>query len=270
MWLDNASEELLDWFWQSCGETETFPRQLERAVALALPVALVKLPRLHLLSVEDWLRRRGIPFRFHCESRAVRGCLLAFRGKGWIFLDGSDPDDERRFTLAHEIAHFLLDYWQPRRRAIERFGNGIVHVLDGTRPPQVSERVYALLAGIPIGMQVKLMERGVASGEVWKIEDRADKMALALLAPPEQVLARVELDTTDFRLRLDKTTRIMMEAFGLSRSVAPLYARALLDAIGQGPSWIEHFRRVSNPQPSEANSQDRLESNLPSADRNGE
>jgi hypothetical protein len=262
MWLDNASRDALDAFWRFCGETEPFPRDLERAMALALPVALVKLPRLHLLGIEDWLRRRGIPFRFECASRAVRGCLLAFEGKGWIFVDGSDPDDERRLTLAHEVAHFLLDYWQPRLQAIQRLGNGIIEVLDGYRPPQIGERVYALLGSIPIGVQMSLMDRGASSPDVWRIEDRADRLALALLAPPEEVFARVEPLAADFESRCEETTLVLTERFGLPRSVALAYARALLDAIGKGPSWVEHFRRLSNPQNSWG-------SNLPSVERNG-
>ncbi|HZQ09243.1 MAG TPA: ImmA/IrrE family metallo-endopeptidase [Anaerolineae bacterium] len=34
-----------------------------------------------------------------------------------IFLDGSDPANEQRITVAHEIAHFLVDYQMPRARA---------------------------------------------------------------------------------------------------------------------------------------------------------
>jgi Zn-dependent peptidase ImmA (M78 family) len=39
---------------------------------------------------------------------------MARAGHGFISLDGSDADDERRFSLAHELAHFLLDYQDPR------------------------------------------------------------------------------------------------------------------------------------------------------------
>ncbi|HZQ09244.1 MAG TPA: hypothetical protein VFD70_21890 [Anaerolineae bacterium] len=62
MWLDRTSQTAIDDFWQRVGEIENFPRTLERAVAFALPVTLVKLPRLRLWDVEQYLKPRGICF----------------------------------------------------------------------------------------------------------------------------------------------------------------------------------------------------------------
>ena len=90
-WLDNESQDAVDLFWRSAGAFEDFPRTLERPLALALPVALVKLPRLRLKDVEHWLKARSIPFSFNCQSRAMHGCLVAFAGQGVIFVDGADP-----------------------------------------------------------------------------------------------------------------------------------------------------------------------------------
>src|SRR5437899_12428824 len=110
MWLDNECQEAVNLFWQRCGGTELFLWSLERSVALALPVSLFKLSHLKLGIVESWLARRGAPFRFHCQNCAVRGCLVAFGGVGFLFVDGADPDDEQHFTIAHEVADFVLDY----------------------------------------------------------------------------------------------------------------------------------------------------------------
>jgi hypothetical protein len=242
MWLDTSDQDAVRLFWERCGEIEPFPRSLERSIALALPVTLVKLPKLKLHKVEGWLQRRGAPFQFKCHNRVVRGCLVAFGGKGLIFVDGSDPDDERRFTLAHEIAHFLVDYWQRRDRAVTTFGYTILEVLDGLRPPTVSERVNALLVKTPIGIHTNLMERDTDndfSANLWQIEDRADKVALALLAPPEEVLSRAELDATKFEQRLFSMTSVLRSDFGLPFSVAKSYGRSLLTAVNKGPSWME-------------------------------
>lgn len=244
MWLDNASQDTVNLFWQRCGELEPFPRNLERSVALALPLTIVKLPKLKLRGVEFWLRRRGAAFQFDCQSRAVRGCLIAFGGCGFIFIDGADPDDERRFTLAHEIAHFMIDYWQPREKAISKLGGDIVEVIDGTRSPTVGERVSALLGSIPIGLHTNLMERGLPdeTGVVWAIENRADKIALALLAPPETVLALVNLDAPAFEERQAALKAILCAQFGLPEPIATAYSRSLLTKIGKGPSWVESIR----------------------------
>jgi Zn-dependent peptidase ImmA (M78 family) len=243
MWLDNASQDAVDLFWQRCGEIEPFPRNLERPIALALPVAIVKLPRLKLRDLESWLQRRGVAFQFNCQSRAVRGCLIAFGGKGLIFVDGTDPNDELRFTLAHETAHFIVDYWQPREKAIDKFGRAIAEVLDGLRQPTVSERVGALLTNTPIGVHINLMERdegsGIRNSEVWTIEDRADRIALAFLAPPEAVLSMVDVSATKFDQRQAVITAVLREHFGLPTPVARSYGWSLLSAIGKGPSLVE-------------------------------
>lgn len=242
-WLDSAAQDAVNLFWQRCGEVEPFPRNLERPVALALPVAVVKLPRLRLRDVEAWLRRRGRPFQFSEHSRPLRGCLLAFGGQGLIFVDGADPDDERRFTLAHEVAHFMVDYWQPREKARQRFGEAITEALDGHRPLSVGERIHALLTGISIGVYTDLMERNEASGgmnlHVWQIENRADQVALALLAPPEAVLAEADMSAWRFEDRQRAMTALLCGRFGLPLAAAQSYSARLLSALGKGRSWLE-------------------------------
>lgn len=242
MWLDTASENAVDLFWQLCGELEPFPRSLERSTALALPVTLVKLPKLKLRGVESWLQRRRVSFQFDCQSRAVRGCLIAFGGEGLVFVDGADPDDQRRFTVAHEIAHFIMDYWLPRNKAVKKLGDEITEVLDGIRVPTVSERLHALLVNAPIGIYTDLMERRNARSEVWKVENRADKIALALLAPPEAVLAKTDISAARFHQRQVAITTVLCEHFGLPTTIGGSYGRSLLIASDKGPSWLETIR----------------------------
>lgn len=241
MWLDAQAETVVELFWQLAGEPEAFPRSLERSLALALPVALVKLPHLQLRGIENWLRRRGTPFAFGCESRAVRGCLVAHAGKGLLFVDGEDPDDERRFTLAHEIAHFLLDYWQPREKAIEKLGPSLADVIDGLRDPTLTERVHALLGSVHIGPYQSLMERHEqADGtSIWIAENRADQIAMRLLAPPEEVLPCVDLSLTQYPQRFQMVADVLRSRFGLPAPLAAEYGRILLTSAGKGPSWVE-------------------------------
>lgn len=246
MWLDNASQEVVERFWRQCGEIESFPRSLERSISLALPLTLIKLPHLRLNGIESWLEFRGTSFRFNCRSRAVRGCIIAYGGQGLIFVDGADPDDERRFTVAHEVSHFIVDYLLVREAALLKFGQKIIEVLDGLRLPSVTERVHALLVGTSLGIYTDLIERDEASAlarsEVWEIEDRADRVALALLAPPEEVLSDTDTSATSFEQREASLIRVLVERFGLPGSIAIPYSRALLESIGSGPSWVETLR----------------------------
>lgn len=246
MWLDNASQEAVRRFWQRCGEVEPFPRRLERATVLALPVCIVKLSHLKLSVIENWLARRGAGFQFNCPSRAVRGCLIACGGEGVIFVDGADPDDEQRFTLAHELAHFISDYWLARESALTKFGPSVAAVFDGLRRPNVTERLHAVLTGTPLGVYTNLLERNQASDHfnsaVWQIEDRADRIALALLAPPEDVLALADTTASQFVARHASITTLLQQHFGLPAIIAAAYGRSLLETIGRGPSWIETLR----------------------------
>lgn len=248
MWLDNTGQEAVRLFWERCGEVESFPRSLEHSVALALPLRVVKLSHLRLSAVEDWLTRRGAPFHFNCHSRAVRGCLIASGGGGFVFVDGADPEDEQRFTVAHEAAHFLVDYLRRRDTAIRRFGPRIVEVFDGLRSPTVTERIHALLSGAPLGVYTNLMERDEAGvgfdAGVWEIEDRADKVALALLAPPEAVLSEANTSAARFAERRETIVGLLCGRYGLPPGVSDAYGRLLLIEAGRGPSWSESLRPV--------------------------
>lgn len=249
-WLDSESQDAIDLFWLSAGASEDFPRTLERPLALALPVALVKLPHLRLKDVEHWLRARSVPFSFNCQSRAMRGCLVAFAGQGVIFVDGADHADEQRVSVAHEIAHFLVDYWVPRKRAVVRFGSQILEAFDGQRALTISERLAGILQGATLGVHTDLMERGPSSDfeRTWRIESRADRLGMALLAPPDDVLSRLGSSAPDYRTRLAALCSILDSSYGLPAYVSCSYAAELLHSAGKGPSWTESLRHVIKQQ----------------------
>jgi hypothetical protein len=163
-----------------------------------------------------------------------------------IFVDGTDPDSERAFTIAHEVAHFLMDYWLRRQKALAAFGSQICDVLDGRRVATADERLHASLTGIPIGVHVNLMNRRSTpvgfDGILQDIENRADRVGLALLAPPSAVLARSKISARKFEDRRKSVFEVLVSQFGLPEIVAAAYSHSLLAAIGKGPSWSESLR----------------------------
>ncbi len=232
-------------FWRRAGEVEPFPRTMQAAIMRALPLAVVLLPRLQLSSAERWLRERHAPFRFPCTNRRVHGCVVAYRGLGVIFADGADEPGELRLTLAHEAAHFLADYLQPRENALARLGPAFADVLDGRREPTVQERVYAVLNHVHVGVYHNLMERR-ADGQptlsaIWDAEDRADRLALELIAPAQAVLARVDLTLPRYSQRHAAIVQCLTATFGLPDDMADWYGRMLLQSIGKGVSWLEQL-----------------------------
>jgi hypothetical protein len=168
--------------------------------------------------------------------------LIAFKGKGLIFCDGSDPEDEIRFTLAHETGHFLSDYWLPRQKASTKFGIQILDVFDGLREPSITERVHFLLENMTIGIIFDLIERQNADETTWSSENIADRIGFALLAPPEAVINGVDFSNSVFSQRQNIITDRLVNHFGIPNSAAHFYANAFLRAIGKGPSWVESIK----------------------------
>ncbi len=221
-------------FWSQAGITEPFPRSLERAVAWALPLAVVKLPRLGLLELQDWLERRNIFFSLAIPNRRLRACLMARAGHGFIFLDGSDADEEHRFSLAHELAHFLLDYLDPREKVLELLGDAGYEILEERRAPSAEERLRGVLHGVQLNTYLHLMERTstgmVERYQVLEAESRADRLALELLAPKKSVLARLAENGVDWcgatvHILVRETLR---QEFGLPEAVAERFGQMLL------------------------------------------
>jgi hypothetical protein len=240
LWVRTAAEQ----FWARAGQSGPFPRDLERAVnSIPLPLAIIKLPNLWLATIDDWLRRHGIPTISPVTDRALRGCTVAYAGKGMIFLDGSDEPKEFRFTLAHEVAHFLLDYLQNRESLISKFGREIVSVLDGLRPPTPEERIDAVLARRCLAIHTHFLDRdgdGMPD-RVAVVETRADRFALELLAPAGETFRFVNarLRRKPYATRVRSVTRALTTRFDLPHSVASGYAAYLCRSWFGGPSVRE-------------------------------
>jgi hypothetical protein len=236
---------LAEGFWRAAGGEWPFPRDLEGAVPWALPLAVQQVPGLRVRDVEVWLNHHAVPLRLRCPDRPLRGCLVAHAGRGVVLLDALDPADERRLTLAHEVAHFLLDYREPRRRAERRLGRGILAVLDGLRPSTLQERADAMLSGVRLGVCTHLLDRGPggvwSAGAVADSEHSADRLALELLAPADEVWRRVE--RRDRPARHAASVAAVVDAlhreFGLPAAVAEGYGRALGERWFGGPSIRE-------------------------------
>lgn len=202
-----------------------FPRRLAEEVLLSLPVTLVPLAHLTSEDVRAWLARRGVHHRVADIHRSIHGCMVAWAERGVIFYDTADGENQQRFTLAHEVSHFVLDHLLPRTRALQAFGREILPVLDGRRDPTPEECLSSVLDQIPIGLQVKLMDRGpsnsTCAGRVAKSEQRADCLALELLAPAEHVLGELRGAPGDGVARV-------ASRFGLPPEVARMYVGRLL------------------------------------------
>lgn len=238
LWVIEAAAR----FWEDAGEEEPFPRALHRPIAMALPLAVVLLPRLRVAAIDAWLREQGVPCGIAAADRPLRACLVARSGQGLLFVDGTDREDERRFSLAHELAHFLRHYAGPRERAGAALGLEILQVLDGRRAPTHQERAHALLAGLQIGYHVHLMERrgGAATAAVSAAEREADALAFELLAPTSELEAMALSYAPD--VRRGRIAERLERHYGMPPAQAGQYAATLVPRPRQGSSLLRALR----------------------------
>jgi hypothetical protein len=241
--------ELAQNFWDEAGG---FGEDLETAIVMSLPIITVPISQLTLHKAVNWLDRRGIELAGlgQLPDRALRACLLAY-GKPYNFIlwDNADPPADQQFSLAHEVAHFLLDFEQPRQKAVKELGPQVLTVFDGVRPPTIEERILGVIAGVQVRPQHHFMERGkqgdILNEHILEIESRADQLALEIIAPQEQamlLLGQALKGQMQYMQRLDTATTELIVQFKLAPNVAKPYAKQLLELVGAQQKFSEWLK----------------------------
>ncbi len=242
--LETRLRRVAEMFWEAAGPERQFPCDIQSAIAWSVPLFILRVPNLWLHDVEEYLRRQQLPASIGSSDRPLHGCVVAMRGKGFIVVNGTVDQRELRFTIAHEVAHFILDYQQPRLQALGKFGLGIGEVLDGLRLPTHEERVDGLLAQAPIGLYTHFMHRdgrGGFSTAVFESESNADRLAFELVAPEKEVWRALSNDVLKraYQQRLITVQRLLLRRFGLPSNAAQEYAARLCRSRFEGPSVRE-------------------------------
>lgn len=236
-------------FWHAAGGRGAFPYDIIGAVSLALPIDIISLSDLSIRKIETWLSRRRIPVNIGLNDRFLHGFILVSRGSGFIFVNGTDPEEERRYTIAHEVAHFLLDYRLPRDNALQTLGPAILEVIDGFREATMDERIDGALSAVPVRPYMHLLEKtGDGSFDSWNIqkaENDADDLAVELLAPRSEILKSIYPIKTRTRLSFngirDQCYDILRHKCLIPNSIAEIYSTRLAYFITGGPSLLDEF-----------------------------
>jgi hypothetical protein len=241
------AHETAAFFWAAVGAPEPFPRALRAPINRGpFDLTIKEMAGLSTSTADQYLARLGPGWPCGGPNRAVRACLAARDGAGFILLDAEDAPAERVFSLAHELAHFLWHYWRPRERAGACLGDRAAEVFDARRKPTHAERLRSLLSNVPLGPHFHLMDRGprreIIDERVRAVEEEADRLAYELLAPADAVWAtRGEYGGPgDRRKNLEA---LLEDVFGLPPTQAKDYGQLLLPPSTPDP-LVLRFRRT--------------------------
>jgi Zn-dependent peptidase ImmA (M78 family) len=239
--------KIADDFWKAAGGRTSLPYDISGAVNLALPVDIVSLSNLSVRNIENWLAQRKIPIDIGLEDRFLHGFILVSRGNGFIFVNGTDPEEERRYTVAHEVSHFLLDYRLPRENAVKKLGPRILEVIDGRREATILERVdgalYAVLARPYTHRLEKVGDGSYESWDVQQAENDADALAVELLAPRSELIKNFHpiKARLSFNSVKDQCYRDLRHKYLIPNSVAEIYSTRIAYSVTGGPSLLDQF-----------------------------
>lgn len=234
-------------FWGELGEPKEYPCDIQRAISLTKNVFVVSIPGLTMDQIQQWFHLRSFHFSLPMFDLPLHGFLITNCGTGFIFVNGADNEKERRYTLAHEIGHYILDYEQPRQTALRKMGTSILEVLDGLRMPTVEERLQGLVANQNLTSFTHLLDEECMSGmarlQVWGVETRADQLALELLAPARHVRQQlnrlnIPVQFTEYKLVL---TGMLCDYYGLPTTMSESYAIHLAKRFTGGTTFAERW-----------------------------
>ena len=236
-----------DWFWRRAGGRPGAPVDIGYAVTCALEVGIRPIAGLTTSTAIDHLRRVGFtPSDSVADERELHGCIAIGPRGGLILVEMCDGDAQRRFTIAHEVSHYILEVHRHHQRAEQRMGSRYVGVLYGSREATSTERIDAWLNNARSAPITHFMDRasdgGYVCGRSLEAECHADDLAIELLAPRAEMVRIVrDCQKLPFRDLTDAVRRIAERRFGLPDSIAERCASRVVWQMRGGPSTAERF-----------------------------
>lgn len=229
------------WFWERAGGRTGFPADIGYAAMSALEVYIEEV---------DGLTARAAAMRAGWDGevvdRALRGCIVVNPAGVGILVEAGDDEAQKRFTVAHEAAHYILEVRRHRERAADGMGGDFDGVLYGLREATETERIDAWLHDVRSEAISDFMGRAPGGGygcaRTMDAECAADDLALEILAPLSDMRdALASLGRMGFVESLDAARRIAEKRYGLPGDIAEMYAGRVVWRMRGGPSSAERF-----------------------------
>ena len=249
MTMDLDQAYWANWFWKRAGGRPSPPVDIGYAATCALEVGICPIDGLTPVTAADYLRRVGIECADGVDERELDGCIAVGPHGAMILVEMRDHDAHRRFTIAHEVSHYILDVHSHRHRAERRMGRDYVGTLYGSREVTPTERIDAWLNNVRTSAITHFMDRApngrYGCENTLESECSADRLAIEILAPcAEMVTVASDCGKLPFRDLVDAVRRIAEQRFGLPDAVAAPYASRIVWRLTGGLSTAERFGSV--------------------------
>lgn len=183
--------------------------------------------------IEAWLNRSQIKVHLPMPDQALYGFLYVQNEMVIIFLEADADPKERKFTLAHELAHYLLEYVWPQQQAIRVLGQGAASLFSKRRLPDLKERVWGTLHDLPLYPRKDLLSNKQmdAAGRLAlaAAENNADMLAFELMAPFE--LLRSCEQQGNHRATFMYIHNLLQTVFDFPPTQAQIYAQLTTDRL---------------------------------------
>ena len=184
-----------------------------------LPLRCLEVAPLSGQVAEKMLRQRGVQLEPNalkgCDSEPLAGFLFAGGALGFVFVLKTDPVTRRRFSIAHELGHYLL-HFRPRLLAPTEEMDPLLGMTDAFRTTEAED---AEAVGEEARMQQFL-----------QVEREANHFAAELLMPEEVVT------TLAARWRFRLTDEALVERLAAELLVSKAAMRLRLRLLESGRS----------------------------------
>ena len=246
------TQDVVDWTRSNCfsGGQPSYPiafNSLSARIRESFRIAIHSIPDLDIARIAATVQRLGLPFESTTLDRysALAGFLYAYHGGGIIFIEETDPEERQKFSLAHELGHFINDYYRPVYLKYE--SSNTIPLFQAEQTVQVRQVVSARCTKRDIfgGDEPEMVE--VKSPDTRSLLDslqrehkekykeiKANLFAAELLMPMEEC-RRIEHENPG--AGQEELTAALMKRFGVSRAAAVVRVQELHLGVVEEGLW---------------------------------
>lgn len=232
-----------DWFWKRAGGRFDYPADIAYAATCALDVYVDEVAGLTPVSAAAHIGREELCPLGGADERSLHGCVIVSRSGAAVLVEKCDDEAEKRFTIAHEVSHYIVEVKQRHERAADRMGRDFADTLYGLREPTLTELIDAWLNNTRSEAFAHFMDRtpggGYGCSRTLEAECLADDLALEILAPRSEITAVISSMGLSESLKVAR--RVAERRFGLPNDIADRYAGRVVWQSKGGPSTAERF-----------------------------